>query len=55
MKLTIENIILKTGLFCLVIRIDHRRPVAEVGNAEDSRPVFKQEEGQEVAAGKHIV
>lgn len=55
MKLTIENIILKTELFCLVIRIDHRRPVAEVGNAEDSRPVFKQEEGQEAAVGKHTV
>lgn len=55
MKLTIENIILKTELFCLVIRIDHRRPVAEVGNAEDSRLVFKQEKGQKAGVGKHIV
>lgn len=33
-KVTIENIVLKTKLFCQVIRIDHERTVAEVGNAE---------------------
>lgn len=55
MKLTIENIILKTKLFCQVIRIDHRKTVAEVGNAEDCSSVFKQEESQEAGFGKHIV
>lgn len=61
-KLTIENIILKTKLFCQVIRIDHKRTGTAVGNAEgfhfalvDCSSVFKQEKGQEAGAGKHIV
>lgn len=61
-KLTIENTILKTKLFCQVIRIDQERTGTEVGNAEgfhftlvDCSSFFKQEKGQEAGAGKHIV